>query len=91
MNRVVSHLEGVHDAVGDTSKRVQRSAQNRLAAHRDTGAAEVTATEGDVDWFVNLEDEAALSIEFGHWTKEGSDSYRFVPGLYVLSTAAGLA
>lgn len=91
MNRVVSHLDGVHNEVGDTAKRVQHSAARRLSSHRETGKAEVTLTEGDVDWFVNLDDKAAMSIEFGHWTEEGGDSHRFVQGLYILSTAAGLA
>lgn len=90
MNRIVSHLPGVHDELGDTARRVQRSAKRRLVAHKQTGKADVTLTEGDVDWLVNLEDQAALSIEFGHYTRT-KDGYVYVQGLYVLSRAAGLA
>lgn len=93
MNRVVSHLEGVHNELGDVARRVEKQAERRLAMHRDTGDAKVTRTEGDVDWFVNLVDDAALSIEFGHWVKgkyEDKDHPQYVPGLYILSTAGGL-
>lgn len=93
MNRVVSHLEGVHHAVGDAARRVEVQAERRLAMHHDTGAAHITRTEGDVDWFVNLVDEAALSIEFGHWVEgkyKDEDHPQYVPGLYILSTASGL-
>lgn len=89
MNRVVSRLPGVHDEVGDTARRVQRSARRRLDMHRETGKAQVSLTEGKVDWFVNLDDKAAASIEFGHWT-ETRDGAVYVQGLYVLTRAAGL-
>lgn len=93
MNRVVSHLEGVHSEVGDAARRVEKNAERRLAMHHDTGAAHITRTEGDVDWFVNLVDDAALSIEFGHWVEgkyKDKDHPQYVPGLYILSTGAGL-
>lgn len=93
MNTVVSHLEEVHDGVGDVAKSTEKKAEAKLAAHRDTGAAKITRTEGSVDWFVNLEDAAAESIEFGHWVKgkyEDKEHPKFVPGLYVLTTGAGL-
>lgn len=93
MNHVVSHLEGVHSEVGDAARRVEKNAERRLAMHHDTGAAHITRTEGDVDWFVNLVDDAALSIEFGHWVKgkyEDKERPQYVPGLYILSTGAGL-
>lgn len=98
MNRVVSHLPGVHNELGDVARRVKRSAEGRLTVHRYSGAAKVTLSEGKVDWFVNLEDEAAMSIEFGHWAKtKGGEPIRgkdgkpiYVQGLYIISRAAGL-
>lgn len=92
MNLVVSHLDGVHDALGDTAKQVRRSGQSRLEQHRYEGDAKVTITEGDVDWFVNLDDPAALSIEFGHMSKKknGANGH-YVPGLYIITKAAGMA
>lgn len=92
MNRVVSHLDGVHASVGDVARRVKGNATARLAIHQKTGAAHVTISDGKVDWFVNLEDEAAMSIEFGHWVegKYKTDKPKYVQGLYILSRAAGL-
>lgn len=94
MNRVVSHLEPVHNELGDVARRIRKSAQGRLEIHRYSGTAKVTISEGDVDWFVNLEDAAAISIEFGHWVKgkyEDPSKPKFVQGLYIISRAAGLA
>lgn len=94
INTVVDHLPGVHAAVGTEAKKIYRRSKARLAMHADTGAASVTLTEGDVDWFVNLVDNAAMSIEFGHWVKgkyEDPEQPKYVQGLYILSGAAGLS
>lgn len=93
INRIVSHLDGVHGAVGKEAAKIKGKAERRLASHRQTGAASVTQTQGDVDWFVNLEDPAAMSIEFGHWVEgkyKDREHPQYVPGLYILSGAAGL-
>lgn len=98
MRRVLARQPGIHRALGDTARRVQGNAERRLALHRQTGNAKVTLTEGKLDWFVNLEDIAVLSIEYGHWAKtrngeliRGKDGKPiYVQGLYILSTAAGL-
>ncbi|SUA04008.1 Uncharacterised protein [Mycolicibacterium fortuitum] len=94
MNRIVAQLPGVHDELGDTARRVRHSATRRLETHFHSGDARVTLTEGDVDWFVNLDDKAAMSIEFGHWVKgkyESPGHPKYVQGLYILSKAAGIA
>lgn len=93
MNRVVSHQEGVHGELGDVARKVAGNATARLAIHKKTGAAQVTITQGKVDWFVNLDDDAAMSIEFGHWVKGKYERSKpqYVQGLYILSRAAGLA
>jgi hypothetical protein len=92
MNHVISHLGGVKDAVKDEAQEIGHRADARLAAHRYSGAADVNVTSGGVDSFVNLEDPAALSIEFGHWVKGKyeTETPKYVPGLYIITGAAGL-
>ena len=90
MRNLVAHLPGVIDSVHDNAKTIKREAEARLAMHRyykDNNAAEITMTRGDVDTFVNLEDPAAIPIEFGWRTPKG----KFVPGLHIITGAAGLA
>ena len=93
MNIVVSHHRDVQSELDSVQRRVHGNASRRLAMHRHAGQASVTMTDGGVDRFVNLEDPAALSIEFGHWVKGKfeTDTPKFVPGLYILGTAAGTA
>ena len=82
MNTVVSHHVNVMDAIFKTTEARGRRASMVLASHRDTGNAKVTTTYGDTDGFINLDDEAATSIEFGHRKKNG----RIVPGLHILGS-----
>lgn len=93
MNHVISHLEGVKAAVYAEAVAISGRAEGRLAGHRFSGRAKVTVTQGDVDSFVNLEDPAAMSIEFGHWVKGKYETAqpKFVAGLYIITGAAGLA
>jgi hypothetical protein len=85
MNKKISHLRGVRDAVHDHAKEIGRIAEGRLAPHRKTGSARIEVSRGTVDSFVSLVDEAALSIEFGHYL--GSESRgldrHFVRGLHL--------
>lgn len=92
MNRAVSHLREIEDAVSEKAKEVGRIAEARLAAHRKTGNASVTVTRSGVDSIVHLNDPAALSIEFGHMVKGKyeTDTPKYVPGLYIITGAAGL-
>lgn len=87
MRSLVAHLPGVVDAVNDTAKERASISRAKLAAHRYSGAAQITVTRGGVDSFVNLDDPAALSIEFGHWVKGKyeTETPKFVPGIYVLT------
>jgi len=87
MNRVISRLKHVVAAVADEADDIGRIAQERLNEHRETGAAKIEVTHGDVDSLVSLVDKAALSIELGHHTP---DKKKFVNGLYIVSGAAGL-
>lgn len=87
MNHRISHLPGVVAAVRRQAQKIGRKAEGRLAAHRYEGIAEITITYGETDSFVNLDDEAALSIEFGHIH---NFTGKHVQGLYIVTGAAGL-
>jgi hypothetical protein len=87
MNFRVSSIDGVSDSTKDKAQAIGSKAQARLASHHKTGAAQISITEGSTDAFVNLDDEAALSIEFGHMHNK---SGKHVAGLYIITGAAGL-
>lgn len=91
VNRIVSRVPGVRDAVKDHADQIGRRAEARLAAHRLTGDTRVGVEHGRTDSWVYMDDTrgqgAALSIEFGHADRKTG---RTVPGLYVLYGAAGL-
>ena len=92
MNHKISHLEGVKAAVLAEAEIGGARARANLAGHRHSGRASISVTQGDVDAFLNLDDPAAMSIEFGHWVKGKFEDNQpqFVPGLYIISEAAGL-
>ncbi len=91
MNLILKDMAGVKDAVHDEAQRISVRAKARLAPHRDTGRARVLVVRGEVDSYVVLDDEAAMSIEFGHFVKdENGNTGKYVRGLYILSGAAGL-
>jgi len=82
----ISHLPGVRAAVMQTAQKHAAIARGHLLAHRAEGHSRITVTRGDVDAFVNLNDErgapAAAAIEFGN--KYGGG------GIDVLGRAFGL-
>lgn len=83
---IVAHLPGVRDAVRHQAEDIADRARTTLARHRDTGTAEIEVTHGATDAHVSLVDDAALSIEYGHFTPDGTP----VPGLRILRDAAEL-
>lgn len=91
-NHFIASLGEVQREVQETALDGGVDAERRLAAHRDTGAASVSVTEGDIDAFINLDDPNALSIEFGHLVKGKyeRDEPKYVPGLYIITGGAGL-
>lgn len=98
MNHTISHIEGVKGAVYVHAAIIHARGEALLAAHRQTGAARVTLTRGDTDSFINLEDKpdkkgrtGVMGIEFGHVSKGKYGTGKFIPGLYILHTASGLA
>lgn len=85
LNKKISHMPGVRGAVYDVGKEIGQIAEGRLAPHRKTGAAHIEVSRGTVDTFVSLVDEAALSIEFGHYLGSQSRGLnrQFVRGLHL--------
>lgn len=91
MNQTISHLPGVIGAVRAEAVQIGARAEARLKAHFYEGEAEISVTHGAIDSFVNLDDPAALSIEFGHTLYvHGQKTGRQIPGLYIISGASGL-
>lgn len=91
MNKVISHEPGVIASVRSQAQRIGSKAEARLASHRHSGHASISITYGETDSFVNLDDEAALSIEFGHGLVHfGKRTNVNIPGLYIITGAAGL-
>ena len=66
MNTRISHMAGVKAAVRATAKELAAKAKAELANHRETGTAKITVSHGATDSYVNLDDPAALAIEYGH-------------------------
>lgn len=100
MNRIVANLDGVRAAVAAEAEEIGARAEARLALHRQDGNAriEVKKTRGagfsKTDWFVSLVDSDnaksrgnAKAIEFGHFH---NFSGKYIPGLYIITGAAGL-
>lgn len=85
MNKKISHLPGVRASVFSVAQEIGQIAEARLAPHRNTGAAHIEVSRGTTDAFASLVDEAALSIEFGHYlgSQELGTSRKFVQGLHL--------
>jgi hypothetical protein len=85
MNKKISHLPGVRASVYGVAQEIGQIAEARLAPHRKTGAAHIEVSRGSTDAFASLVDEAALSIEFGHYLgrEELGTSRQFVRGLHL--------
>lgn len=92
MNHTISHLPGVIGSVRDQAQGIGSKAERRLASHRYEGHSEITITYGETDSFVNLDDpDNAVAIEFGHWLVHyGKRTPVYIPGLYIITGAAGL-
>ncbi|GAB3912689.1 DUF5403 family protein [Kibdelosporangium lantanae] len=85
INDIVAHLDGVVDAVHHRGTLIGALADTLLEMHRDTGHAEIDVTRHRVDTLVSLVDDAALSIEFGHFHNKTG---RYVHGLYIITRAS---
>ena len=92
MNRIISHHQAVQWKVTEVTEEIGVKAGKNLAVHRDTGAARIETSYGETDGFVSLVDEAADPIEFGHFVGNSNSEmgFTYVPGLYIISRAAGI-
>lgn len=78
--RVIARHPDTQAALQRHSAVLASAARARLARHRKTGSHTIDVSSGRVDWFVNLRGVAAMSVEKGHHTQDGT----FVPGLNIL-------
>lgn len=85
MNKTISRLPGVKASVRAVADEIGVIANARLLPHRKTGAAHIEVKSGRVDSWVSLVDEAALSIEFGHYLgrEELGTGRKFIQGLHL--------
>jgi len=82
LEKIVARLPELESQMGDIAfEKLTTPARARLVAHKKTGTHRITQTKGLVDHFVNLEGEAAISVELGHHNHRGGE---FVPGIHVL-------
>lgn len=87
----VARLPEVRAAVLDLAHTISARAETLLSQHNRTGRARIEVTRGGTDAFVSLVDSAALSIEYGHFTRRGTDAHvTYVPGLFIITRAADL-
>lgn len=70
-NDTVAHLSGVVAAVAAEAAEAGGRAEAILRTHFHTGASSIEVTHGDVDSWVSLVDDAAVSIEFGRTGARG--------------------
>jgi hypothetical protein len=83
LERIVARSDPTQEVLRRFTAVLASSARARLARHRKRGKHTITTRKGAVDHFVNLEGEAALSIENGWHADDGS----FVRGLDILKGA----
>lgn len=88
MNKKISPLDEVQDAVEDAAKRLAAVASAKLAAHRRTGDHHIDIDRilnekyGYLDRYVSLKGTAPMSVEFGHRNHRGG----YVQGLYIMTS-----
>ncbi|AEV52091.1 hypothetical protein [Rhodococcus phage RGL3] len=92
VHRKTVRQKGVAKATQAEAAKIAGRATGLLNMHRHSGDAEINTTHGGVDAFVNLDDEAAIAIEFGHFVGgkyfDADEPDKFVPGLHILTRAA---
>jgi hypothetical protein len=87
----VAHMPGVVDRLKRHADKSARKASAKLAQHRETGNARIETHQEALDWYVDLVDPNALTIEVGRapaiypdgTTDEGSE------GLFIVTNATG--
>lgn len=95
---VVARIVGNHAVMDATAQKVLARARQVAGQHRLTGTylgsfqvSRVPGRSGVTDRLVSNTDKAAVSIEYGHFTRQGRTSQappRFVPGQHIMGKAA---
>lgn len=81
--RLAAHTSEAREELDRQQSRIAQAARSNLAGHRQSGQHQIVTSTGAIDRYVQLEGEAALSVEAGHFTRGGTH----VAGTHVLRDA----
>lgn len=90
LNKKLSMDDKVQEAVESVARQIYTAAFRDLAGHRKTGEHKIEISKernqkyGHIDWVVSMTGENSVSVEFGHWTRNGTT---YVRGLYIITNA----
>ena len=90
INSIVSHLDGVKQAVHSTGREGQARAEAAFASHDRPGGHKVTGATQDTDYVISLEGPEPHIVEYGrHGYTRQSDGAKIGPmqGLYIIHRA----
>lgn len=93
IQEAIAHTEAVQEELMMRSWEIAMRAEANLVEHRQEGHARILLMRGDIDHYVVLEDEAALSLEFGRAGFIDPDTgivYDRMEPLFILTDAANL-
>lgn len=65
--RVAAHTSEASAELDRQQSRIAQAARSNLSAHRRSGAHQIVTARGAVDRYVQLDGQAALSVEAGHF------------------------
>jgi Family of unknown function (DUF5403) len=93
LEECIAHVGTVQHELDSKADTIARRARSILELHRDTGNARIEVVKGDIDAYVVLVDEAALSIEFGRAAHIGPAGHLVggMDGLHILASATNLS
>ncbi|WP_172384861.1 DUF5403 family protein [Streptomyces sp. MNP-20] len=86
LDSIVAHLPGVRDGVADVAEERAERVRAVVEAHRRTGdlASGMDVRVNRTDGVISLEDPAVLSINYGHWARDG---LTWVSGIHAIEAA----
>lgn len=90
VNKILSHLEGVKQAVHVVGREGQARAEAAFASHDQPGGHRVVGETQDTDYVISLEGPVPHVIEYGrHGYTRQSDGAKIGPmqGLYIIHRA----
>lgn len=90
LNKKLSLDDKVQEALESVARQIYTAAFRDLSTHRKTGEHQIEISKernqkyGHIDWVVSMTGDNSVSVEFGHWTRNGTE---YVRGLYIISNA----